>query len=46
VKRRHPFHIDAIVVLPDHLHAMWAMPEGDTDYTKRWFLIKEPFLRA
>ena len=29
VRRRHPFEIEAIVVLPDHLHTIWAMPEGD-----------------
>ncbi|VAX10141.1 Transposase and inactivated derivatives [hydrothermal vent metagenome] len=29
VKERHPFHIDAFVVLPDHLHAIWTLPEGD-----------------
>ncbi|WP_341503441.1 hypothetical protein [Gallaecimonas sp. GXIMD4217] len=26
VKRRHPFHVDAMVVLPDHLHAVWTLP--------------------
>jgi putative transposase len=28
-RQRHPFTIDAMVVLPDHLHAVWTMPEGD-----------------
>ena len=32
-KRRHPFYIDAFVILPDHLHAMWTLPEGD-DYVQ------------
>jgi REP element-mobilizing transposase RayT len=31
VRRRHPFTIDAMVVLPDHLHTVWTMPEGDAD---------------
>jgi putative transposase len=43
VKQRHPFHIDAIVVLPEHLHTVWTIPKDDA---KRWRLIKEPFLRA
>ena len=45
VKTRHPFEIDAQVVLPDHLHALWTMPEGDADYSRRWRLIKEAFTR-
>jgi putative transposase len=32
VRRRHPFDIEAIVVLPDHLHAIWTLPEGDADF--------------
>ena len=36
VKRRWPFRIDAVVVLPDHLHTIWTLPEGDTDFSKRW----------
>ena len=40
VKSRHPFIIDAIVILPDHLHALWTLPEGDADYSTRWALIK------
>jgi putative transposase len=45
VKGRHPFQIDAMVILPDHLHAMWTMPEGDADFPKRWMLIKAGFSR-
>lgn len=45
VKRRHPFHIDAFVVLPDHLHAIWTLPEGDADFARRWMLIKAGFSR-
>jgi len=46
VKESHPYHIDAMVVLPDHLHALWTMPEGDNDYPKRWMLIKSVFSRS
>ncbi|SRR5713226_3630911 len=45
VKRRHPFHIDAMVILPDHLHAVWTLPAGDADYPMRWSLIKMGFSR-
>jgi putative transposase len=38
-----PFRIDAWVVLPDHLHAVWTLPEGDADYLVRWKLIKARF---
>jgi putative transposase len=40
VKARHPFEMPAIVVLPDHLHCIWNLPEGDSDYANRWLLIK------
>lgn len=32
VKSAHPFHIDAMVILPDHLHALWTLPAGECDY--------------
>jgi putative transposase len=40
-----PFHIDAWVVLPDHMHALWTLPEGDSDYPRRWQTIKLLFSR-
>jgi putative transposase len=40
-----PFHIDAWVVLPDHMHAIWTLPEGDTDFPTRWQTIKAAFSR-
>lgn len=43
VKAKHPFHIDAMVILPDHLHAVWTLPVGDADYPTRWMLIKAGF---
>jgi putative transposase len=45
VRRRHPFRIDAIVVLPDHLHALWTLPCGDADFSTRWMLIKQAVTR-
>jgi putative transposase len=46
VKTTHPFRIDAMVVLPDHVHAIWTLPEGDSDYPTRWALIKASFSRC
>jgi REP element-mobilizing transposase RayT len=43
---RHPFTVEAIVVLPDHLHTVWTLPEGDADFPVRWRLIKATFSRA
>jgi putative transposase len=45
VRRQRPFTIDAIVVLPDHLHAVWTLPEGDADFPGRWRAIKGGFTR-
>lgn len=45
VKARHPFEIDAFVILPDHLHTIWTLPEGDADFSTRWRLIKEAFTK-
>jgi putative transposase len=42
---QHPFRIDAMVVLPEHLHALWTLPEGDADFPLRWRLIKGRFTR-
>ena len=42
-KSTHPFEIRAIVLLPDHLHAIWCMPSGDTNYSGRWQWIKTQF---
>jgi len=43
VLMKHPFKIEAAVVLPDHLHMLWSLPEGDSDYSTRWRLIKSTF---
>jgi putative transposase len=45
-RAQHPFAIDAIVVLPDHLHTIWTLPVGDGDFATRWSLIKARFSRA
>jgi putative transposase len=45
VKLAHPFEIDAMVVLPDHLHAMWTLSADDADFATRWALIKAGFSR-
>jgi len=44
--RRRPFQMPAIVLLPNHLHALWTLPEGDADFSTRWRKIKEGFTRA
>jgi putative transposase len=43
VQRAYPFSIDAWVLLPNHLHCLWTLPEGDGDFSKRWALIKLGF---
>ncbi|RKF12909.1 transposase [Roseovarius spongiae] len=45
-RRARPFHVDAWVVLPDHMHAVWTLPEGDADYSVRWGAIKARFTRS
>jgi len=45
VMANHPFTIDAIVILPDHLHCIWTLPENEHDFSKRWRLIKSEFSR-
>ena len=40
VMRDYPFTIEAFVVLPDHLHCIWTLPEGDAAYSLRWNIIK------
>ncbi|WP_339461415.1 REP-associated tyrosine transposase [Pseudomonas sp. EA_105y_Pfl2_R69] len=46
VMRQHPWQIDAIVILPDHLHALCTLPSDDADFAVRWRLIKTGFSRA
>jgi putative transposase len=46
VRSRRPFETVAQVILPDHLHAIWRLPEGDADYSSRWREIKASFVRS
>ena len=46
VKKRKPFHINAIVILPEHLHCIWTLPSGDVDFSTRWNLLKGHFSRS
>jgi len=46
VRAGRPFRIDAWVVLPDHLHAVWTLPAGDADFSGRWGAIKAAFTRS
>jgi putative transposase len=45
-RQLHPFQIDAWVVLPEHMHAVWTLPDGESDYSLRWTLIKRWFSAA
>ncbi|ACL06366.1 conserved hypothetical protein [Desulfatibacillum aliphaticivorans] len=45
VMEKHPFSIDAFVLLPDHLHCIWTLPSGDRNYSMRWWMIKSQFTR-
>ncbi|WP_435103511.1 REP-associated tyrosine transposase [Arhodomonas sp. AD133] len=45
-QRELPFRCDAIAVLPEHLHCIWTLPDGDADYPRRWQRLKARFSRA
>ena len=44
--KERPFTIDAIVILPAHLHCVWTLPRGDADYAQRWRIVKSQFSRS
>ncbi|WP_081666094.1 transposase [Marinimicrobium sp. LS-A18] len=46
VKIQYPFVLDSMVVLPDHLHCIWVLPENDSDFSIRWRLIKSGLSRT
>ena len=46
VIKRYPVETIAIVIMPDHLHALWQLPENDSGYALRWRLIKSNFSRS
>jgi putative transposase len=43
VQLKYPFEMNAIVLLPDHLHCIWKLPEGDENFPTRWACIKKEF---
>jgi putative transposase len=45
-RARAPFHIDAWIVLPDHMHCLWTLPEADADFLGRWRAIKKWFSKS
>jgi putative transposase len=45
-EKRRPFETVAICILPDHIHALWQLPDGDADYAMRWCLFKSSFSRG
>jgi len=45
VKQDRPFVLEALVILPDHLHCIWKLPPGDFDFSTRWRLIKTRFTK-
>ncbi|MCU7837271.1 MAG: transposase [gamma proteobacterium symbiont of Taylorina sp.] len=45
-KHKRPFYIDAWVVLPEHMHCIWTLPEGDDDFSNRWKMIKTHFSKG
>ena len=46
VQRRFPFRTVAVCLLPEHLHCIWSLPEGDADYPVRWKEIKRLFTKG
>ena len=46
VQQRQPFETVAICIMPDHIHALWALPEGDVNFAARWSSIKSGFSRG
>jgi putative transposase len=46
VLQQYPFETVAICVLPNHLHAIWSLPQGDSNFSLRWSLVKSRFSRG
>ena len=46
VCREYPFKVVALILLPDHIHCIWQMPEKDADFSKRWGLIRKGFTQV
>ncbi len=45
IRKSHPFVIEAWVLMPNHIHCIWSLPENDIDYSKRWGLIKSRYTK-
>ena len=45
-QNHHPFQTNAIVILPNHIHAIWTLPRHDTDYSMRWRRVKSLFSKS
>ena len=45
VRLQLPFTVDAWVVLPNHIHAVWTLPEGDADFSRRWGVVKATYTK-
>ncbi|MFH1595998.1 MAG: transposase [Pseudomonadota bacterium] len=45
-RKLYPFSVEAWVLLPDHLHCVWDLPESDSNYSRRWSIIKRKFTQA
>ena len=43
IRKNRPIELVAIVLLPDHIHTVWTLPQGDAGYPMRWKRIKEEF---
>jgi putative transposase len=46
VRQGRPFDVIAVCLVPEHLHCVWKLPDGDDDFSLRWALIKKKFTRA
>jgi putative transposase len=46
VKTQKPYVMHAVVILPDHLHCIWTLPDSDADFSSRWQAIKAHFART
>ncbi|MCK5718863.1 MAG: transposase [Thiomargarita sp.] len=46
IQKNHPFVMNAVVILPDHLHCIWQLPKGDSNFSSRWRLIKSYFSKS
>lgn len=45
-RKKRPFEVSAIVLLPDHIHTVWVLPNDDSDFSTRWRRIKARFTES